>query len=716
MSLREKVLKELERKPRRYKELKLRFGQEKKLLSVLGYLVEDGLIQEKDGVYSKVTRAARPAAAPAKNAKTVKCVISKLAKNFGFATPVVEEDAATGEKPADYFIPGRFLLGAMPGDVVMVAVTPSERSSDEGRVVSIVEENNKLVGTVDKVDGRLVLLPDRCPALPLVIKKSACGGAEIGEKVAAEILERGEGHRDHRVGVSQCFGSSESAKSCTKAILYSNGIVKTFPAKVKAEAKQYEDAEVTAQELRGRRDLRDWTIFTIDGADTKDIDDAISLVRTERGYRLGVHIADVSHYVTEGTALNEEAYQRATSVYTAGAVVPMLPRQLSNGICSLNPQVDRLCFSCIMELDHTAKVLDYTFVKAVMRSRVKGVYTEINEIYAETAGREVLEKYAECIDTLQIMRELYEKLAQRRAARGSMDIETGEAKIILDEEGRAIDIKKVARGIAEQMIEEFMLLANTSAARMGQKMEIPFVYRVHELPDPERVEKLHDALTGMGLDAKFAGELPTQLELSKLLDDARGTPLERAVHINVLRSMAKAKYMATPKGHYGLALQDYTHFTSPIRRYPDLIVHRMLSAVLAGVPEKALKAQYGDFVVEASAHCSEREVLAMTSERDSDDCYKAEYMQDKIGQVMDGTVSSVTSFGIYVELANTVEGLVHISHLSDGEMSVVNNISLVDVLSGKSYRIGDPVKVRLIGVSVSAGNVDFELVTDNTEK
>lgn len=713
MSLREKVLKDVERKPRRYKELKLRFGQEKKLQSVLGYLVEDGLIQEKDGVYSKATR---PVPATVKGGKTVKCVISKLAKNFGFATPVLEGDAAAGDKPADYFIPGRFLLGAMPGDVVMVVVTPSERSSDEGRVVSIVEENNKLVGTVDKIDGRLVLLPDRCPALPLVIKKSADGGAEIGEKVAAEFLERGQSHRDHRVGVSQCFGSSDNAKACTKAILFSHGIVKPFPAKVKAEVKKYENAEVSTEDLRGRRDLRDWTIFTIDGADTKDIDDAISLVRTERGYRLGVHIADVSHYVTEGTALNDEAYKRATSVYTAGAVVPMLPRQLSNGICSLNPQVDRLCFSCIMELDNTAKVIDYTFVKAAMRSRVKGVYTEINEIYAETASKELLEKYSECVDTLHLMRELYEKLAQRRAARGCMEIETGEAKIVLDENGRAIDIKKVERGIAEQMIEEFMLLANTSAARMGQKMEIPFVYRVHELPDPERVEKLHDALTGMGLDAKFAGELPTQLELAKLLDDARGTPLERAVHINVLRSMAKAKYMSTPKGHYGLALQDYTHFTSPIRRYPDLIVHRMLSAVLAGVPEKALKGQYGNFVVEASAHCSEREVLAMTSERDSDDCYKAEFMQDKIGEVMDATVSSVTSFGIYVELANTVEGLIHISHLSDGEMSVVNNISLVDVLSGKSYRIGDPVKVRLIGVSVSAGNIDFELVTDATEK
>ena len=254
-----------------------------------------------------------------------------------------------------------------------------------------------------------------------------------------------------------------------------------------------------------------------------------------------------------------------------------------------------------------------------------------------------------------------------------------------------------------------MLLANTSAAKLGKKLKVPFLYRVHELPDPDRVERLHDALTAMGLDAKFAGETPTQLELSKLLNDARGTSLERAVHINVLRSMAKAKYLSEPKGHFGLALPDYTHFTSPIRRYPDLIVHRILSAALAGATEKELTGKYGEFVVEAARHTSEREVLAMVSERSADDCYKAEYMADKIGGEFEGTISSVTNFGIYVELENTVEGLVHVSRLSDGEMNLSNSMALVDSLTGKSYRIGDPVRVRLIGVSISAGNVDFEL-------
>ncbi len=706
MSLREKILKELEKHPRKAKELKSKLGEEKKVSVALDFLVKDGLVAERDGVYFRKARTPQPQV----TGEAVKCTIVKLAKNFGFAAPIVEEDKPAAEKPADFFIPGRFMMGAMPGDVVLVRRMVGGRGEDEGQVVSIVEPNNKLVGVVDRVDGKLVLLPDRCPALPLQIKKSADGGAQVGEKVAAEILERGDSHRDHRVGIAQCFGSSDNAKSCTKAILYANDIVKSFPGKVKAEAKKLEDAKVDPADLAGRRDFRDQIIFTIDSADTKDIDDAISLIRTENGYRLGVHIADVSHYVRPGSALDDEAYRRATSVYTPGSVVPMLPRQLSNGICSLNEQVDRLCFSCVMALDLTGKVIDFEFCKAVMRSRVKGVYSEINQIYDGTADEAVQKKYADCLDTLMLMRELYEKLVVRRAARGSLEIETGEAKIILDADGKAVDVKKVERGIAEQMIEEFMLLANTSAAKMGKKLKVPFLYRVHELPDPDRVERLHDSLTAMGLNVVFAGETPTQLELAKLLNDARGTGIERAVHINVLRSMAKAKYLSEPKGHFGLALADYTHFTSPIRRYPDLIVHRILSEALAGANEKELTGKYGDFVEEAARHTSEREVLAMVSERSADDCYKAEYMADKIGQEFDGTISSVTNFGIYVELENTVEGLIHVSRLSDGEMTLANSMSLVDSLTGKSYRIGDPVRVKLIGVSVSAGNVDFDLV------
>ena len=642
------------------------------------------------------------------NKKTVECKLVKLAKNFGFAAPVPDLDNPPAEKPRDYFIPGRFLKGAMPGDIIMVEGVATSKGSDEGKVIEVIKEKNTISGTIDVIDGMPVILPDVAKQNPIAIIKTMMNGAQIGDKVSAEIIKRGDNHRDHRVKVSQCFGSSDNAKNCTKSILYSNGINDQFPENVLEEATVYTDATISQQDMQDRKDLRDMKIFTIDGADTKDIDDAISIETLANSFRLGIHIADVSHYVTEGTALNDEAYQRATSVYTTGAVVPMLPKELSNGICSLNPNVERLCFSCIVDLDENGTVTNYSFAKAVMRSRVKGVYSEINDILGGTATEEVLSKYSEVREEITAMFKLYEKLAIKRAERGCMDIETGESKIKLDENGKAVDIIKVNRGVSEQIIEEFMLLANNCSAKMGRKKNIPFLYRVHELPDPERIANLHTALTALGLNAKFVETIPTQSELAKLLDESRGTPIERAVHINILRSMAKAKYQPLPKGHYGLALEDYSHFTSPIRRYPDLIVHRMLSEVLKGTAETVLTSKYSNFVAEAAAHCSEQEVKAMTSERDSTDCYKAEFMQDKVGLTMEGTVSSVTNFGIYVELGNTVEGLVHISRLSKGEMTVVNNISLVDTLAGKSYRIGDKIMVKIIGASVSAGNIDFE--------
>lgn len=707
MSLKEKVLQEIERKPRRLKELTFRLGDEKKVKTVLSLLMKEGVVKVNNGLYVRVKKTAKLPR------KTILCTVSKLAKTFGFVTPVPkneEEAAKPADRSNDLFIPGRFLMGAMPGDKVMVIKTQSEGSSDEGRVVKIVETNDDLVGTVEKQDGRLVFFPDNCPVMAMNVKKNADGGAKPGEKVAARIIWRGESHRDHKVGIAYRFGPAQSAAACTKSILYANDIWDRFPGRVQGEAKRFDGAKVEAQDMENRTDLRDKVIFTIDGADTKDIDDAISLCKTSSGYELGVHIADVSHYVTQGSALDTEAYERGTSVYTPGSVVPMLPRQLSNGICSLNPGVDRLCLSCIIQLDDNGNLLDYCFQKAVMHSRVKGVYTEVNAIFAGEADNEITQKYAECVQTFDLMRELFEKLSVLRKARGCMEIETGEAKILLDDAGRAVEIKKVDRGIAERMIEEFMLLANTCAAKMGEKLKIPFVYRVHELPDPERVAKLHDALAGMGLDASFEGEVPTQKELSKLLDASRGTKLERAVHLNVLRSMAKAKYMSEPKGHYGLALSDYTHFTSPIRRYPDLIVHRILSAVLSGENQKALEGRFGSYVGAAAVHSSEREVLAMTAERDADDCYKAEYMQDKIGQEFEGVISSVTGFGVYVELENTVEGLIRAASLSEGEMVLLGGVTLSDSLTGRRYSIGDLVKVRLVSVSISAGNVDFELI------
>ncbi|MEG2166292.1 MAG: RNB domain-containing ribonuclease, partial [Ruthenibacterium sp.] len=432
MSLKGKIIRELEKKPRRIKEIKAKLGNDKKIPKAMDELFHEKKLTCKDGVY---------AVASAKTEHALVCTIVKLGRGFGFAKP---EDGSL-----DVFIPGKFLLGAMPGDSVMVSVFehPRVAGSVEGEVISVLTENNRVVGTIDRVEGHLVLVPDNSQNTPLQIKKSADGGARQGEKAAGEILERGTGHADHRVGVAMRFGSSEDAAQCAKALLYGAGINRSFPLQVKAQSKQIDANKIDPAALAGRADLRDLPIFTIDAASTKDIDDAISIARNEQGYMLGVHIADVSHYVTPGTALDNEAFHRATSVYYADNVVPMLPRQLSNGICSLNEGEDRLAFSCQMQLNQNGCVTDYSFTKSIIRSRVKGVYAELNAIYDESAGADILQKYLPVAQTLPILHELYLKLAAIRSARGSMDIESNEAKLVINEDGRCVDVVKRTRGV-----------------------------------------------------------------------------------------------------------------------------------------------------------------------------------------------------------------------------------------------------------------------------
>lgn len=711
MGLETKILRELSKKPRKLKELKEKLGNNKKVAAIVDELFHNRKITCRQGWYALAEEhEAGTQVQPAVGQKPagvqqrgLACTLVKLGRGFGFAKP---EDGSL-----DVFIPGKFMMGAMPGDEVRVAVFehPRVKDSVEGEVIAVTQPNNRFVGTIARQDDRLVLIPDRCPNTPLLLKKSAEGGAQPGEKAAVEILTRGERHSDHRAGVAVRFGSADEAKQCARAILYGAGIATRFTAPVQTEAAALRDAEVSEDDLTGRKDLRSWPVFTIDSASTKDIDDAVSVRREpDGGYTLGVHIADVSHYVQPASALDAEAMRRGTSVYYADSVVPMLPRELSNGICSLNEQVDRLAFSCLMQLDKNAVVRDYSFAKTVICSRVKGVYAEINAIYAGEAVRGVIEKYSEVADALPALREIYEKRTALRAQRGAMDIESGEAKLVLDADGRCVDVIKCERGESEQMIEELMLLANECAAALARRMEIPFVYRVHELPGAERVENLRKALTAAGVDFDFAGEIPSQKELSALLDKTRGTKLERFVHTNVLRTMAKAKYEPTPKGHYGLALSDYAHFTSPIRRYPDLAIHRILTDVCAGADKDSLCKKYTGFAAGASLQSSDCEVTAMQAERNAEDCYKAEYMRQFIGKELDGVISSVTSFGIYVELPNTVEGLVRADALSDRPLLLTQGVSLADTAAGRKWSLGDTLRVRVTAVDVAQGNVDFE--------
>ena len=456
--------------------------------------------------------------------------------------------------------------------------------------------------------------------------------------------------------------------------------------------------------------MRALPIFTIDSAETKDIDDAISLTKTpEGGFELGVHIADVSHYVKPGSELDNEAFHRATSVYYADQVVPMLPKQLSNGICSLNEGVLRLAFSCLMRLDKDGNLTDYRFVKSVIRSRVKGVYSEINALLAGSADDELKGKYHEVLAQLPAMKELYGHRARLRKERGCMDIESGEVKLILDENGHCIDVKKRTSGESEAMIEEFMLLANQCAAHFARVKQIPFVYRVHEEPNAEKLERLHALLQACGINDHFAKEVPTPKELSAILEGVRGGPYEQIINTGMLRCMSKALYEEKPKGHYGLVLQDYAHFTSPIRRYPDLAIHRIMTAQLKGTDKDTMILRYTDFAERASKQASEREVIAMQIERKAEDCYKAEYARRHLGESYEGRISGVTQRGLFIELENGVEGFVPASSLTPSGTMLTEGVRLSDPVSGRNWSLGDTMMITIVRSDVNLGKIDFEV-------
>lgn len=698
--MRDKIEHAIQNQPCTVKELKQKFGGERgadrKVMEALDELVREAVVCQRQGVFFTV-RSGRAD-------KALLCKVVKLGKNFAF---VMLEDGTS-----DIFIPGRFTKGAMPGDDVLVEKFehPRVEGSDEGAILAILTEKNDLVGTVRRVEGRLRFVPDDCPAITMPLARDCEGGAKDGDKVAVEILNRGNRQEDHRVGVAMRFGSSDEAKRCAKALLYAKDIRTRFPDKVRDEAKKFEGAEVSEKDCEGRMDLRALPIFTIDSAETKDIDDAISLTRTsDGGFELGVHIADVSNYVKPGTELDNEAFSRATSVYYADQVVPMLPKALSNGICSLNENELRLAFSCLMRLDKEGNLTDYRFVKSIIRSRVKGVYSEINALLAGTADAEIKAKYADIIDQLPAMKELYGHRARLRKERGCMDIESGEVKLILDENGRCIDVKKRTSGESESMIEEFMLLANQCAAHFARVKQIPFVYRVHEEPNAEKLERLHALLQACGINDHFAKDVPTPKELSAILEGVRGTPYEQIINTGMLRCMSKALYEEKPKGHYGLVLKDYAHFTSPIRRYPDLAIHRIMTDLLKGTEKETMILRYTDFAERASKQSSEREVIAMQIERKAEDCYKAEYARRHLGECYEGTISGVTQRGLFIELDNGVEGFVPASSLTPSGTSLTEGVRLTDPASGKTWSLGDRMMITIVRADVNLGKIDFEV-------
>lgn len=630
--------------------------------------------------------------------------VTRLSRTFGFA---VTDDGT------EYFIPGKCMLGAMPEDRVLISDIVSRSGEPEGEIEDIIQFGSSvLTGKIEYADGGLYLVPDKASRNHMTIVKAESVPYNEGDKVLAEIIYRGKRHAEHKVKITSVFGSSELASSCALSILCEHGAPDEFPDDVLKEARKISEGGVQEYNFNNRRDLRYLPIFTIDGADSKDLDDAISVEKTENGYILGVHIADVSHYVKGNSALDKEALKRGTSIYYANKVIPMLPKELSNGICSLNPNEDRLTLSCFAELSENGEMLSYNFCKSVIKSRVKGVYSEINSILDGNTTPEIQEKYKGVISQIPLINQLADILINKRKRRHAPELETTESKLIINDNGVCVDVQPRKSGKAERIIEEFMLTANEAAAKLAKEKKVPFVYRVHEVPPEEKTANLCQTLVKIGVDyPHFTDFKPAHA--AQILENARDTDKFEAVNMMVLRSMSKAEYSAEPLGHFGLALDDYAHFTSPIRRYPDLAIHRIITDILAGYDNAWLNKRYSGFAVNAAERSSAAEIRAVTIERDCEDCYKAEYMKQHIGESFEAKISGVTEFGFYVQLPDTVEGLVHIRTLPEGEYDYSEPVSLTEKFSGVSYVLGQTVQVICASVNVSEGTVDFVLDGDD---
>ncbi len=629
--------------------------------------------------------------------------IVSLHKSFGFA------QLENGE---EIFVPGKAMSGALPDDLVLLKLKHSfSGDSREGQVVEVLKATDVFVaGEVIFERGKFFIVPDQKIKMPFEIAFKKGIFVREGDKILAKISRRGKGHFDYKAIPVEIFGQSDDADACAKAILKESGAPLEFSNEVLLQAKDVSEGEIHPKEILSRLDLRKESIFTIDSADSKDLDDAISVEKVRGGWKLGVHIADVSFYVKADSELDKEALARGTSIYYADKVIPMLPKELSNGICSLNPNEDRLTFSVLMDLDKDGNLTGFDIKKSVIKSRVKGVYSEVNSILDGSADKEILRKYKGLTTKIKLMYELSQVLIKKREARSSLDIVSFESKIIINENREVVEIKRRESGISERIIEEFMLLANQAVATFASKKGLPFIYRVHEYPDKDKISSLCDVLHQIGIDTNKIEKKPTPERMNEILKSSKGTKYQLLINNCLLRSLAKAKYSENNLGHYGLVLENYAHFTSPIRRYPDLVIHRILSSAVSGMGEKKIKSRYTEFVKKAAASSSAYELRAVKIERDCEDCYKAQFMRSFIGEKFEGEISSVTPHGFYVMLENTIEGMVRIESLEQGNFIIKENISFTDTLTGKLYQVGDKVAVSLAGVDVSRGNIDFILL------
>ncbi len=632
----------------------------------------------------------------------VKATILRSSRYFSFARPA--------DGSPDIFIPCEKMKDAIPGDVVLLQDIRQEEKGPSGGVFRIVKKGDRLItGMVERYKSKLSVIADGGFGYSIPIVRGGELRSRDGDKVRAALMYD-QHERKLYCRVLSIYGKANSAKICADAIIDRYGIPSEFSKGLRAEAKRVSEEPITAEEIAKRRDLRDEAILTIDSADAKDLDDAISVKKTENGWTLGVHIADVSHYVREGSELDKEAFERGTSVYFADRVIPMLPEELSNGCCSLNSGTDKLTFSAIMNIDQKGNLCDFEFCKSIINSKVRGVYSEVNGILAGTADDELIKKYSPVEQTLKDGEELFAVLKQNAKERGELEIETTELKFVLNEAGVCIDVSTRTRGKSEEMIEQFMIMANQAAGKLAKEKNIPFVYRIHAKPEAERIAALADLAQACGFRVNKIKPGLTQRDLAELLSAAKGTRYEKLMSMQVLRTMAKAQYDDKPIGHFGLSLADYCHFTSPIRRYPDTSIHRILSALVGGMSIEEIKRKYEDFAEESAKQSSEREVRAVNGERDTEKCYAAEYMTAHIGECYDGVVEGVTAKGIFVSIPCGIEGFVNLSRLENAFFEYNGTTTTIDKRSGISYSIGDSVRIKVTAATVALGTIDYELV------
>ncbi len=703
MNLKEKILAFMEDekyKPLKFKELcevlEIESDMRKEFLKILNELEDEGKI-----IFTSSERYGTP-----ERMGLITGVIEGNPKGYGFLIPDKKD-------MKDIFISPTDLSGAMNGDRVIVKSDGNfiDNKSPEGKVIRILERANKtIIGTFQQSKSfGFVVADDKKLGCDIFISKNDFNGARNNQKVIVKITQWPVGRRNAEGEIIEVIGNDEDTKTHIDAVLIRHKVRQYFTAEVIAQAKGIE-VEIPQKEIDRRKDLRHLNIITIDGEDAKDLDDAVYVEKLENNqYKLGVHIADVTHYVKENSKIDKEALKRATSIYLADRVIPMLPKELSNGVCSLNPNEDKLTLSCEMIIDLKGKVVDYLIYESIISSKYRMTYTDVSNIL-ENDDEELKEKYKEILPMLKNMEELSIILRQKRDQRGCIDFDFDETKLKVDESGKVIDVTKYERRTSNKIIEEFMLAANETIAENYYWLNIPFVYRIHEEPDEEKIADFSKFIYNFGYTLKGSQEIHPR-ELQQLLLKVQGKKEETVINTMMLRSLRKAIYSHECSPHFGLAANYYCHFTSPIRRYPDLQIHRIIKAQINNKMSLTDNANLYERCAVVAEQSSKQERIADEVERDTDKIRIAEFMADKIGEEYEGIISGVTSFGIFVELDNTVEGLVHISNIEDDYYIYDNdNKVLTGKVTGNTFKIGDVIKVRLERVSIANAEIDFSII------